>query len=264
MHRLMTARGPAGATSQKRGVVPAANLDFARRELLLEMALEAKILVSLDKQIVIHRAMRLVTGGAALAHRFVLENKWAALRDMTFRAGVHLAGEGEPATLDRVAFVRIVTIAAAHLSFDHGMMVRQLKASFHLQMTSKTNLGRLSRVDDHIAHATGFRMFAPRTMARFAADVLRIIPARDEARVRGRWEIFVDFRVAFRAVLRADKLRAWNLGRSHNRAGHGHARDQGTRGQQDQNDPSVHSTESSRGCGQCGNNLFHKNLSQVG
>ena len=91
MHRLMTTGAPAGTASQSAGraVVGAAN-DNPGRRLLLEMALETKIGVARHQHLVVDRAVRIVTSGAAFAHRFMLEHKRTALRCVTLTAGVVL------------------------------------------------------------------------------------------------------------------------------------------------------------------------------
>ena len=53
---------------------------------LLEMAVEAQIVVSHREHLLVDGTMRVMTGGAAFAHGFVLEDKRAALRRMALQA----------------------------------------------------------------------------------------------------------------------------------------------------------------------------------
>jgi hypothetical protein len=68
--------------------------------LLLEMALEAKAGVPLREQFGVHRTMRVVARGAAVAHRLVLEYMRPALPGVTLDAGLVLRQQGGPATAD--------------------------------------------------------------------------------------------------------------------------------------------------------------------
>ena len=75
---------------------------------------------------------------ATLTHCLVLIDKWAALLRVTLEAGFVSAQERKAAgfelllnicrrALDRDPFVRFMAIAAAHLAFEHRMMMRQLR-----------------------------------------------------------------------------------------------------------------------------------------
>src|SRR5262245_49601214 len=119
------------------------------------MTFETQDMVALDQHPGVDGAVRLMAGGAAFAHRFVFKHKWAPLRDVTFAAGVLFRGQRRPATDDGRSLVRVVAVGAADLAFRHWMMIRELEAAGDLQVTIKTGLGRLSRVDNGAARAAG-------------------------------------------------------------------------------------------------------------
>ena len=121
-------------------MIAPADENFARRGLLLEMALQAKVGIPLREHLVVHRSVRIMAGGATFARGLMLEDEWAALRDMTLGASVGLAGEIETTSFNRVALVRVMTVAAAHLAIFNRMVVWQLETSFHLQVTGEAHL----------------------------------------------------------------------------------------------------------------------------
>ena len=76
-----------------------------------------------------------MTAQATFAHRFVLENKWAALGGMTLETSLVVAKQRGAAALetlrqicaaalDGVALVRVMAISAAHFAFEHRMVMR--------------------------------------------------------------------------------------------------------------------------------------------
>ena len=166
---------------------------------------------------------------ATLSERFVLENKRSALRSVTLEAGFVLAEQGGSAALerlgkirsaafDRVPFVRIMAIGATDFPLEHRMMMRQIEFRLHLQVALETSRRRLARINDGPRRATAFHVQTSRPVTRFAANVLRIGAFRFQARVRRRRETFRDRFMARCAFFRADKLRARNTGRRHDRA----------------------------------------------
>src|SRR5690349_10899820 len=79
VHRLMAPRTPTGATRKEPAVVEAANDQVPWAALLLEMALQAKRLITLGEQLVVHRTVHRVAARTPFPHRFVLEDKRPAL-----------------------------------------------------------------------------------------------------------------------------------------------------------------------------------------
>jgi hypothetical protein len=153
-----------------------------------------------------------MASGATLTHCFVFIDKRPALLRVTLEAGFVSAQESKAAgselllnvcrgTLDRDPFVRFMAITAAHLAFQHGMMMRQLERCANLQVTLETSVWRLSRIDDRARAAASFDVQTPRTVARFAAHVFCIFPFRLQSRVSGCPEIAHDLFVACCAFL---------------------------------------------------------------
>jgi hypothetical protein len=153
-----------------------------------------------------------MASGATLTHCFVLIDKWPALLRVTLEAGFVSAQESKAAAselllnicwgaLDCDPFVRFMAITAAHLAFQHRMMMRQLERCANLQVTLETSVRRLSRIDDRARAAASFDVQTPGPVARLAAHVLCISPFRLQSRVRGCPEVAHDLFVAGRAFL---------------------------------------------------------------
>ena len=117
-----------------------------------------------------------------LTHCLVLIDKWAALLGVTLEAGFVSAQERKTAgseflldicrrAFNRDAFVRLMTIGAAHLAFEHRMMMRQLKRCANFQVTLETGFRRLSWIYDCAGAATRLHMQTPRAVARLATHV---------------------------------------------------------------------------------------------
>ena len=73
-------------------MVPTAD-DKLTGSLLLEMASNTQILISLRQHLGIHSAVRIVADGASFPDGFMFEDKGSALREVTLAAGVPLRGE---------------------------------------------------------------------------------------------------------------------------------------------------------------------------
>ena len=95
--------------------------DELTRSLLLEMALNTEIVVSLRQHFGIHRPVWIVANGAALPDGLMFEDEGPALRNVTLTTGIALGGE-RGSTMDRISLVRIVAITATDLPFDDRMM----------------------------------------------------------------------------------------------------------------------------------------------
>jgi hypothetical protein len=123
-----------------------------------------------------------MANGAPLPHRLVLINEGSALLGVTLEAGFIFAQERKPAgserllnicrrALDRDAFVQFMTIRAAHLAFEHRMMMRQLECRANFQVTLETGFRRLSWIYDGAGAPARFDVQTPGTVARLAAHV---------------------------------------------------------------------------------------------
>src|SRR5688572_27392103 len=97
MDCFVTARAPAGALPQPRGMIRAADDDSAPSGLLLEMALEAKTRVAGDQHFLVHRTMHLMAARAAFPQRFVLKHERAELHRVTLAAGFVFRKQRRPA-----------------------------------------------------------------------------------------------------------------------------------------------------------------------
>jgi len=137
----MATGAPAGSLAQAAGsaVVGPAD-DNSGRRLLLEVTPETKIGISGDKHLLVNGPVRIVTGRAAFADRFVFKNKWPPLRGVALSACVALRLQGGSTSLHSRTLVWIMAIAAAYLAAQHRMAVRQLELSFLVQMTLKASI----------------------------------------------------------------------------------------------------------------------------
>ena len=165
----MAARGPTRPLLQEVRVIDVSNENVPGHCLLLEMAFQTKRRVALIQQALVHGAMRGMTNRAPLPDRFVFVNKWTALLRVTLEAGFISAQERKSASMKPLLnvrlgafggdpFVRLMTIAAAHLAFEHRMMMRKLKCRANVQVALETGVWRLSRIDDRARTAAGLNV----------------------------------------------------------------------------------------------------------
>jgi hypothetical protein len=115
-----------------------------------------------------------------------------------------------------IAFVRIVTVAACHLSLQDRVMVRQIEFAPLVQVAIKTDLGRFTGVDDRVMSPARFIVFARRTVAGLAAHVDGMGAFGLQSRVRRGVEPAGDFRVALFTTFRPCKRCSCNLRRGDN------------------------------------------------
>lgn len=156
VHGLVAAGAPAGSTGKERRVILVRDVNMAVGGLLLEMAAQAKRGIARNQQPGVHGTMRIVARGAAFTHRFVLKNERTELCRMAFGADIILGHEFRPAAHDHGTLVRIMTITTTDPALKNRMMRRQIKFSLLVQMTLKTCLRRLARIDDGVGGAAGF------------------------------------------------------------------------------------------------------------
>ena len=132
-------------------MVDVSNENVAGCFLLLEMALYAKCRVALVQQALVDGAVGRMADGATLSQSFMLVDKWAALLCVTLEARFVLAQERKTAgfeflldvcrrALNRDAFVYLMTIGAAHLAFEHRMMMRQCERCANFEVTLEASL----------------------------------------------------------------------------------------------------------------------------
>jgi ABC-type Na+ transport system ATPase subunit NatA len=131
----MAASRPTRSLLQERRVIDVSDENVAGCSLFLEMAFQTERGVAFGQQSLVHAAVRRMTDAATLSHRFVLVHKGTALLRVTLEAGFVSAEERKSTAfkplldicrgaLGRNPFVRLMAIAAAHLSFEHRMMMR--------------------------------------------------------------------------------------------------------------------------------------------
>src|SRR5688572_33121424 len=118
MDGLVAACRPTGAAGEGTGVIASADHDGAGRSLLLEVAFQAEGGVALGEHPLIDGAVRLVAGVAALAERFVLEDKRPSPRRVAPETGRARPGCFRSSALHRRAFGRSMTSAGSHPPFE--------------------------------------------------------------------------------------------------------------------------------------------------
>jgi hypothetical protein len=117
-----------------------------------------------------------MANSAPLPDCFMLVHEWTALLCVTLKAAFVSTEKSKSAGFECLlnvcrsalrgdSFVRLMTIAAAHLAFRHGMMMRQLECRAYFQVTLETGFRRLPWIDNRASAAAGLDMQAPRTMA---------------------------------------------------------------------------------------------------
>jgi hypothetical protein len=186
---------------------------------LLEMAVDTQILISHREHLLVDGTMRVMAGGAAVAHGFVLKNERTTLRGMAPQAGLVLGQQGRAAR-HGVALVRIVAIPALHPVLGHLVVIGQCELAAHLQVTLETVLGGRARTDNRVPlrrrkHpqfaglviyrrgfvSAGLRVQAARPVARFAAGMEGIRAFGPQPGVTGGFEIPRDLVVTLGAGL---------------------------------------------------------------
>jgi hypothetical protein len=186
------------------------------RTLDLDVALEAEIIVALDQELAVDRAMGIVAGDTSVAECFMFENKWPALFAMTLRATLVQARHGEAARgLHDVVPVRIVALDAIHHAFDHGVMLRQAELGVDIEVALEAGARVFTGIHDELAPtATDTDVLTGGAMAGFAAvDRSELDIVFRETSVRAQREGAGDIRVAIGAGGVADVMRTRDLGR---------------------------------------------------
>lgn len=116
MDSFMAAGGPAGTAGEKRGMIPTTDEDYARGRLLLEVALQAEVLILRLQHLGIDRAVGAMACDATFAGTFVLEDIWRTLLHMALHASVVHAAQAAHSLHDSVTLVEVMAVAATHLA----------------------------------------------------------------------------------------------------------------------------------------------------
>jgi len=131
---------------------------------------------------------------------------------------VDLLSHARGAAFHRVAFVWLMAVGAAHLTFQNWVMMWQLKLPAHVQVTFQAGFRFFPGINNQMRPAATLRMKTSRAVTRFTAGVFGVCSCRFQSRMRGGAEIADDFLVAIGAFIGPDKLRARNSWWSYDRA----------------------------------------------
>jgi hypothetical protein len=177
------------------------------------MAAQAEIIVPGDEHLWIHGAVRIMAGGAALEHRVVFEDERTGLLRVALGAGLVGGREIERPTLDRIALVRVVAVAARNFSREHRMRVRETHLTAFIQVTLETRFRRLAGIDDGAAGAAALDVDAGRAVACFAPGVAGLAVVQCQPRVGGATEMRGLVFMTLHALLRPHECGARDLRR---------------------------------------------------
>ena len=147
----MAASRPTRSLLQEARVIDVSNENVPGCFLLLEMAFDTKRSVALIQQALVDGAVRRMADDTTLPHCLMLVDKRAALLRVTLEAGLVFAQERKAAgfeflldicrrAFNRDAFVYLMTIGAAHLAFEHRMMMRQCERCANFEVTLEASL----------------------------------------------------------------------------------------------------------------------------
>ena len=116
------------------------------------MALEAQIVVALDEQLRVDRAVRMVANRAAFAQCLVLEHERTGLIAMALGARLVEPRHGQAGGgFENIGAVRVVALHAIHLAFDDGMMLWETEFRVRFQVAVETRGGVCAGIDDEPA-----------------------------------------------------------------------------------------------------------------
>ena len=182
------------------------------------MAPQAEVGIARDQHLLVHCAMWIVAGDAAFAHRTVLENKWPLLLGVALSAGFVLRLQIGAGTPDRISFMHIMAVGAAHLARQYRMAVGQAKFAAFIEMALKAGFGRRTRVHNRTFSAARLDVLAAGAMATLAAEAFGVLALHNELRVGRGSETFDRFFMALGAFLRTHKRSPSDLRRGDDRA----------------------------------------------
>lgn len=105
-----------------------------------------------------------------------------------------------------------MAVGTRHVSFEHGMVMRELELCFLFHVTGKTHLGILAGIDDLIAFAAAvLRVQAPGAVAHLATLDLNALHRDGDTLVRGELKILYFLFMARGASFHANVLGAFHL-----------------------------------------------------
>ena len=173
MHCGMATRRPAGAITDEIGMVLVADADDSGRRLNLGVASQAEIGIGLGEHFGVDRAVRIVAGRAALAHRGVLIHHRFGLLPVALGARfIQSRHRQTPGGFHDVHAVGVMALDAVHLAFDDRMMLGKMEFRARGQVALEAAFRVLAGIDDEFLAATAARhrdVFAGGSVAGFAA-----------------------------------------------------------------------------------------------
>lgn len=231
----MASGRPTGAASEPSGMVLPADQDPSGRGLLLEVAFKTQHMIALGEHARVDRTVWLVTGRAAFAHRFVLEDKRSALSDVALAAGLLFRRKRRAAPNNRLTLVRVVAVRATDpllranrtgmRAVEHRMGMREAEFTALVEVAFEAGFGGTVWINDRMRGTAGFFVNAAGAVATLAADIQGIFGFCVQSGVRRGRKAFVDFGVTFAAGCGANELCTRNFRRRNHRAVKGAARE---------------------------------------
>jgi len=188
------------------------NIAIAFDSRVFEVALEAEIGVALDEHLLVHRAVRVVAGGAAFAQGVVRENKGAFLGGVALGASFGLVLETGSGTRNGIALVRVMAFGAGHLAVHDGVAVREAEFAAFIEVTLETGFRGFAGVDDGACAAARLDVLAAGAVATLAAEAFGVFALDHELRMGGVIKALDGFFVALGALFGADEGGTGDLG----------------------------------------------------
>src|SRR5690349_13547319 len=104
----------------------------------------------------------------------MLEDIGTRLLAMTLGAGLIESSHGQAAgALADISSVRVVALRAVHLALEHGVMLGQGELGVLFEMAPKARSRISAGIENELATATYFNVFASRPVAGFATTLAR-------------------------------------------------------------------------------------------
>src|SRR3989344_4066541 len=111
------------------------------RIISLGMTPQTKIAVAGNQHFILDRTVNLMAGRTAFTQGLMLPDKWATLLFVTFKTGFVNVFQRCCGPRTHLGAVCAVTIRTAHMTFKHGMPIRQTKFCFFIQVAAKAYFG---------------------------------------------------------------------------------------------------------------------------
>jgi len=134
------------------------------------VAFQAEIVVTFDEHLGVDRAVRLVTDGAAFAHRFMFEDEGPRLLAVTLRATFIQASHHQTAAaFVDVHSMGVVALGAVHLAFADRVVLWKIDFGMRFEVALQASGRIMPRIHDQSTASTaGCDVPTARPMTRFA------------------------------------------------------------------------------------------------